>query len=161
MQALVEKAHARRRGRILDGPDLHSRHVLEHRGGGRARQRRPAKYGGVYASHMRDEGAKVLEAITKLSRSARKPACPCNCPISRSTTSGFGASSDKSLALVEKFRREGVDVVVDQYPYDQSSTNLGITLPSWALADGPTAIRRASCRSRDPGSYRRRDAEDR
>ena len=45
-------------------------------------------------------------------------------------------SSDQSLALVEKFRREGVDVVVDQYPYDQSSTNLGIRLPSWALAEG-------------------------
>jgi len=50
-------------------------------------------------------------------------------------------SSDKSLALVEKFRREGVDVVVDQYPYDRSSTNLGITLPSWALADGQAKIR--------------------
>ncbi len=27
-------------------------------------------------------------------------------------------------------------MVVDQYPYDRASTNLGITLPSWALADG-------------------------
>jgi N-acyl-D-amino-acid deacylase len=42
---------------------------------------------------------------------------------------------------VEKFRREGVDVVVDQYPYDWSSTNLGITLPSWALADGQSKVR--------------------
>jgi N-acyl-D-amino-acid deacylase len=35
-----------------------------------------------------------------------------------------------------------VDVVVDQYPYDRSSTDLGITLPSWALADGSDAIRK-------------------
>jgi N-acyl-D-amino-acid deacylase len=49
--------------------------------------------------------------------------------------------STKSLALVEQYRREGVDVVVDQYPYDHSSTNLGITLPSWALADGDEAVR--------------------
>ena len=34
--------------------------------------------------------------------------------------------SDQSLALIEKFRREGVDVVADQYPYDRASTNLGI-----------------------------------
>jgi N-acyl-D-amino-acid deacylase len=40
-----------------------------------------------------------------------------------------------------KYRREGVDVVVDQYPYDHSSTNLGITLPTWALADGDEAVR--------------------
>jgi N-acyl-D-amino-acid deacylase len=51
----------------------------------------------------------------------------------------WGSSTD-SLALVERFRREGVDVVVDQYPYDHSSTNLGITLPSWALSDGPQAV---------------------
>src|SRR5215813_4209629 len=51
-------------------------------------------------------------------------------------------SSAKSISLVEKARREGVDVVVDQYPYDRSSTNLGIELPSWALADGQDAIKR-------------------
>ncbi|MGH2670730.1 MAG: N-acyl-D-amino-acid deacylase family protein, partial [bacterium] len=50
-------------------------------------------------------------------------------------------SSEKSLALVERSRREGVDVVVDQYPYDRSSTNLGITLPSWALADGEDKVK--------------------
>ena len=33
-------------------------------------------------------------------------------------------------------------MVVDQYPYDRSSTNLGITLPSWALADGADAMRK-------------------
>jgi N-acyl-D-amino-acid deacylase len=65
-------------------------------------------------------------------------------------------SSDKSLALVEKFRSEGVDVVVDQYPYDRSSTNLGITLPSWALADGADAIR---SRLTDPETGARVSAE--
>ena len=53
---------------------------------------------------------------------------------------------------MEKYRREGVDVVVDQYPYDRSSTNLGITLPSWALADGsgchPETTRGRFCRAR-------------
>jgi N-acyl-D-amino-acid deacylase len=57
--------------------------------------------------------------------------------------------SDKSLALVEEYRRKGVDVVIDQYPYDHSSTNLGITLPSWALADGADKIKE---RLTNPGS---------
>jgi len=61
-------------------------------------------------------------------------------------------SSTKSLDLVEKFRREGVDVVVDQYPYEWSSTNLGITLPSWALADGQAKILE---RVSDPGTRAR------
>jgi N-acyl-D-amino-acid deacylase len=50
-------------------------------------------------------------------------------------------SSDQSLALVEKYRSEGVDVVIDQYPYDRSSTNLGIVMPSWSLAGGLEAVR--------------------
>jgi N-acyl-D-amino-acid deacylase len=61
-----------------------------------------------------------------------------------------------SIALVEKFRREGVDVVVDQYPYDRSSTNLGTTLPSWALADGEEAIQK---RLADPETRRKIIAE--
>jgi N-acyl-D-amino-acid deacylase len=61
-------------------------------------------------------------------------------------------SSDKSLALVEKFRREGVDVVVDEYPYNRSSTNLGITIPSWALADGREKMKE---RLADPATHAR------
>src|SRR5437899_7311893 len=57
-------------------------------------------------------------------------------------------ASDKSLALIEQYRREGVDVVADQYPYDRSSTNLGIRLPSWALADGKVKERLADPETR-------------
>ncbi len=59
-------------------------------------------------------------------------------------------SSAKSLALVEEFRKKGVDVVIDQYPYDRSSTGVSITLPSWALADGPKAVKERLDRRR-PG----------
>ena len=45
------------------------------------------------------------------------------------------------LQAAQRKRAEGVDVVVDQYPYNRSSTNLGITLPSWALADGDTKVK--------------------
>ena len=48
------------------------------------------KFGGVYASHMRDEGAKVLDAIQEAVTAGRKPECLCNCPISKSTTRVFG-----------------------------------------------------------------------
>ena len=46
-------------------------------------------------------------------------------------------SSTKSLALVEKYRREGVDVVVDQYPYDRSSTDLGMIAPELGACGWP------------------------
>jgi len=57
--------------------------------------------------------------------------------------------SEQTLALADKYRREGVDVVIDQYPYDRSSTNLGMLVPSWALADGREAVLK---RLRDPAA---------
>ena len=99
------------------------------------------RVGGVYASHMRDEGEKVLEAIAEAVEVARAAGGPAQLSHFKIDTPRLWGMSEKSLALVERYRSEGVDVVIDQYPYDHSSTNLGITLPSWALADGPEAIR--------------------
>ncbi|MCZ2148666.1 MAG: D-aminoacylase [Bryobacterales bacterium] len=102
---------------------------------------RPAgRMGGVYASHMRDEGAKVLEAIEEAVRAGGEAGARVELSHFKIDNQRLWGASDKSLALVEKYRRQGVDVVVDQYPYDRSSTNLGITLPSWALADGKDAV---------------------
>jgi N-acyl-D-amino-acid deacylase len=100
-----------------------------------------ARYGGVYASHMRDEGARVLAAIEEAGRVGREAGMPVQLSHFKIDNRKLWGMSDQTLALVEKFRREGVDVVVDQYPYERSSTNLGITLPSWALADGAEKVR--------------------
>jgi N-acyl-D-amino-acid deacylase len=111
-----------------------------------------SKYGGVYASHMRDEGVRVLEAIEEAVRVGREAGMRVELSHFKIDNKRLWGSSDKSLALVEKFRREGVDVVVDQYPYDRSSTNLGILLPSWALADGQEKIKQ---RLADPAARAR------
>jgi N-acyl-D-amino-acid deacylase len=99
-----------------------------------------SRYGGVYASHMRDEGAQIKEAIEEAVQVGRESGMPVQISHFKIDNRRLWGASVNSLALVEKFRREGIDVVVDQYPYDHSSTNLGITLPSWALADGEAAI---------------------
>jgi N-acyl-D-amino-acid deacylase len=111
-----------------------------------------APFHGVYASHMRDEGAHVLDAIQEAVRGGKESGMPVELSHFKIDNQRLWGSSDKSLELVEKFRREGVDVVVDQYPYDRSSTNLGITLPSWALADGREKLKE---RLADPETHAR------
>lgn len=101
---------------------------------------------------MRDEGAHVLEAITEAVTVGREAGMPVQLSHFKIDNRKLWGSSAKSIELVEKFRREGVDVVVDQYPYDWSSTNLGITLPSWALADGQDKVRE---RLNDPATRRK------
>lgn len=113
-----------------------------------------AAHGGVYTSHMRDEGEHVLEAITEAVTVGKENRMPVELSHFKIDNRRLWGASDQSLALVEKFRREGVDVVVDQYPYDRSSTNLGIRLPKWALADGRLKERLA-----DPPTRRKIIAE--
>ncbi len=100
-----------------------------------------SKHGGVYASHMRDEGPNVLEAITEAVTVGKEAGMAVQLSHFKIDTRSIWGASEKSLALVERFRREGVDVVVDQYPYDRSSTNLGVLLPTWALADGQAQVK--------------------
>ena len=108
-----------------------------------------AKSGGVYASHMRDEGDKVIEAINEAVTVGKESGLRVQLSHFKIDTPRIWGYSEKTITLVEKYRKEGVDVVVDQYPYDRSSTNLGITLPSWALADGPAKVTE---RLRDAGT---------
>ncbi len=100
-----------------------------------------AKYGGVYASHMRDEGAKIEDAINEAVLVGKESGLRVELSHFKIDNKNLWGASTKSLALVERYRREGVDVVVDQYPYDHSSTNLGITLPSWALSGGDKSLK--------------------
>lgn len=92
--------------------------------------------GGVYTSHMRDEGIREIEAITEAVNVGKEAGIPVQISHLKIDRRRVWGASDQSLALIEKFRREGVDVTADQYPYDRASTNLGIRLPSWALAEG-------------------------
>lgn len=109
-----------------------------------------AAHGGVYTSHMRDEGIREIEAITEAVSVGKEGGMPVEISHLKIDRRSVWGASDKSLALIEKFRREGVDVVADQYPYDRASTNLGIRLPSWALADGKVKERLA-----DPATRRK------
>ena len=113
-----------------------------------------AAHGGVYASHMRDEGFHELEAITEAVNVGKEAGMKVEISHLKIDRRRIWGASDQSLALIEKFRREGVDVVADQYPYDRASTNLGIRLPSWALAGGKIKERLA-----DPATRQKIAAE--
>ena len=95
-----------------------------------------AAHGGVYTSHMRDEGIHEIEAITEAVNVGKEAGMPVEISHLKVDRRSVWGASDQALALIERFRREGVDVVADQYPYDRASTNLGIRLPHWALAEG-------------------------
>jgi N-acyl-D-amino-acid deacylase len=107
-----------------------------------------AAHGGVYTSHMRDEGIHEIEAITEAVNVGKQTGMPVEISHLKIDRRSVWGASVESLALIEKFRGEGVDVVADQYPYDRAATNLGIRLPAWALADGKIKERLADSATR-------------
>ncbi len=69
--------------------------------------RAAAKHNGSYASHMRDEGEHVLQAITEAVTVGRETGMPVELSHFKIDNRRLWGMSDMSLALVEKFRREG------------------------------------------------------
>ncbi len=99
-----------------------------------------AKNGGVYASHIRNEEDKVAEAIKEAIEIGRQAKIPVEISHFKVNGQNNWGRSDEALALVVNARKEGIEVTIDQYPYTASSTNLGILLPDWVLADGQDSI---------------------
>lgn len=99
-----------------------------------------SRYGGVYASHIRNEGQDVKQAIEEAIQIGREARIPVEISHFKVASKSLWGSSTETVALVEAARREGLDVTVDQYPYTASSTSLASIVPSWALADGDSAV---------------------
>ena len=100
-----------------------------------------ARYKGVYASHMRDEGDSVTQAIDEALFIGKEAHMPVE--ISHFKLSGqqnWGRSKE-TVAMIVKAREQGLDVTIDQYPYTASSTSLSTLLPDEILADGADSIK--------------------
>ncbi|MEZ0543058.1 N-acyl-D-amino-acid deacylase family protein [Fibrella arboris] len=112
-----------------------------------------AKYGGVYASHIRNEGQDVQTAIQEAIQIGREAGIPVQISHFKVASKPLWGKSTETVSLVEAARHnEGIDVTVDQYPYTASSTSLQSIVPSWALADGDSV---ALGRFRDPVTRRK------
>ena len=97
-------------------------------------------YGGVYASHIREQGAKLHDSIDEAVRVGREAGMPVQISHFKLKGRTRWGNIGKAIELVESYRRQGVDVVIDAYPYDRASSNLGITMPRWAVSGGAEEI---------------------
>lgn len=95
-----------------------------------------SEYDGMYISHIRDEEAKLLDAVQELITIAREANI-------RSEIYHFKASGkanwhllDSAIQLVNEARKDGLDISTDMYMYNASSTGLNVILPNWAKEGG-------------------------
>jgi N-acyl-D-amino-acid deacylase len=93
------------------------------------------RYDGVYATHMRSEGdnGDWEAAITEAANVAKLARVPLQISHLKALSKNVWNTSDRALALIQRFRDEGVDVSSDQYPYDAAHTGLTVFLPQWVV----------------------------
>ena len=107
-----------------------------------------ARYGGVYSTHMRDEGNKVLDSINETLTIGQQANLPVNISHFKISSKKRWGDTRETCKLVADARARGQQVTVDQYVYTASSTSLNVLLPSWVLEGGRE---KAKERLDDPG----------
>jgi N-acyl-D-amino-acid deacylase len=95
-----------------------------------------ARYNGLYATHMRNEGTEVVEAIRESIQIGEQARLPVEISHFKISARKLWGKSDVTLGLVREARQRGLAVTVDQYAYTASSTSLDIRLPDWLLDGG-------------------------
>jgi N-acyl-D-amino-acid deacylase len=96
--------------------------------------------GGFYASHIRGEGATLLEAVSEAIRVGREGRLPVQVSHVKAAGRPNWGKVERALALIDAARADGLDVTGDVYPYTASSTTLRTLLPDWALEGGVEAM---------------------
>jgi N-acyl-D-amino-acid deacylase len=99
-----------------------------------------AEYGGRYISHMRSEGAQLLEAVDELITIAREAGIGAEIyHLKAAGTANFG-KLDQVFELIEKARNEGLDITADMYTYTAGGTGLAASMPPWVQEGGFEAL---------------------
>ena len=112
--------------------------------------------GGMYISHMRDEGPKLLEAIDELVEISEKSGAPAEIYHFKQSGRDNWGKIDAAIARVEAARARGLKITADMYTYPASSTGFDAAMPLWIQAGG---IEQWVERLKDPAQRARALAE--
>jgi len=111
-----------------------------------------ARHDGLYISHIRDEGGRLLPSVREVVEVAHATGIRAQVTHHKVIGKGRWGQSALSLAVVDSARAEGLDVSSDVYPYTASSTGLTILFPAWAKDGGFEALQ---ARMQDPADRAR------
>jgi N-acyl-D-amino-acid deacylase len=96
-----------------------------------------AQYGGIYATHMRSEGASEMDALDEAIRIGREARLPVEIFHLKVSGKSRWGSMPRVVEKIQSAREAGLDIRADQYPYIAGATALASSLPPW-VADGGT-----------------------
>ena len=99
-----------------------------------------SRYGGIYYTHMRDEGRGLLASVAEAIRIGREAEIPVQIQHHKAMgVAQFGWSAN-TIAMIDSANASGLDVRHDLYPYTAGSTGSSVIFPPWALAGGQDSL---------------------
>ena len=114
------------------------------------------RYGGVYATHLRNEGGQIDQALDETFRISRAAAIPTEIWHLKVSGRRNWGRMPHVLARIDSARAAGLDITADQYPYLAGATSLDASVPAWAHSGGNDSL---LWRLRDPATRARIRAE--
>lgn len=96
-----------------------------------------AKYDGIYASHIRDESSRFLDAVAEAIRIGEESGAGVEIfHLKAAYYPNWGKDMPRALEMMQAARERGVNVAADVYPYVAGGTGLEITAPNWVYEEG-------------------------
>ncbi|HEV2472905.1 MAG TPA: D-aminoacylase [Chthonomonadales bacterium] len=88
------------------------------------------QYGGIYISHVRDEGDKALDSFRELIRIAKEGRLPAQISHIKLDTTPVWGKASVALGLIKRANREGLNITADIYPYNFWESTIIVLIPT-------------------------------
>jgi N-acyl-D-amino-acid deacylase len=99
-----------------------------------------ARHHGIYISHMRSEGNRLIEAVDELIRISREAGLPAEIYHLKAAGQANWPKMDRVIEMVEAARKSGLHITADMYTYTAGGTGLDAAMPPWAEDGGYDAL---------------------
>lgn len=109
-------------------------------------------YGGMYSTHMRDEGLGVFDSVKQAIEIGERSGVPVDIIHLKIADEKYWGRMKEVLALIEAARRRGVNVQANVYPYTRGNNDLASIIPPWAHEGGRSEL---LARLKDPAQRAR------
>jgi N-acyl-D-aspartate/D-glutamate deacylase len=98
------------------------------------------RYGGIYSSHIRDEGERVFDAVEEAINVGKGANIPVDILHMKIAHKKLWGRVNEIIAMVQKARDEGLNIQANVYPYTAGQNNLSSIIPPWAVDGGRDAM---------------------
>lgn len=95
-----------------------------------------ADYGGMYISHMRSEGNKLLESVDELLTIANEAGIPAEIYHLKQSGKKNWGKLDRVIQKIDSARAKGLNITTDMYTYTAGATGLDASMPPWVQEGG-------------------------